>query len=79
MSERLSSPEQPGMTVQQETALRGICDRYEVGYDPSHYFVYPDDSAMMAGWAEGWVGGAEIQREHPTIYCGVSPEGQIHT
>ena len=58
----------------QEAKLRNLCDRYNVSFDPAHYMVYPATSSMMAGWAEGWVGGS-----NNTIYIGVSPEGDSHS
>ena len=78
MSEQLPQPESL-LTPQQASSLEAICLRYTVKYNPSDYFVYPADSTMMAGWAEGWVGGREIQAERPTLYVGVSPEGEVHT
>jgi hypothetical protein len=89
MSERLSEPDRPELTPAQDSALRNICGRYGVEYAREHYFVYPPDSVMMAGWAEGWVGGRrhanpqyaapEQPAGKPTIYVGVSPEGEVHS
>ncbi len=70
---------EPQLNEAQQTALQGICDRYGVGYNPTHYLVYPADAVMMPGWAEGWVGGADIQQEHRTIYVGCSPDGEINS
>jgi len=74
------------MTLEQEFALSKLCDRYSVPFDPKHYVVYSDESAIMPGWVEGWIGGQEHASADyggtalpTTIYCGVSPEGQIHT
>jgi len=56
------------MTNKQITALRDLCERYGVAFDPSAYtpqFDLPD------GWVAGWVG--------TSIYVGCSPEGNIHT
>ena len=74
--EQLGTPEQqqPRLTEAQETALQDICSRYRVEYDPNHYHPQFD---LPQGYFAGWVGGLEIQKEHPTIYCGVSPEGSI--
>jgi hypothetical protein len=66
--------QQPHLTEVQEAALQDICSRYKVAYDSSHYAPRFD---LPTGWFAGWVGGAEIQAEHPTIYCGVDPEGRI--
>jgi hypothetical protein len=77
------------MTRAQEVALQDLCQRYRVAYDPSHYFVHSPDDWMMAGYAEGWVGGMrhansayavpEEPRRSPTIYVGVSPAGDVHS
>jgi hypothetical protein len=79
MSEQLPTPEAPKFTEAQELALQRICERYKVNYSPDHYFRYPDDSFMMPGWCEGWVGGMELQQERRTLYIGVSPEGECHS
>lgn len=79
VSERFPSPELPRLNESQELALQGICERYGVSYDPDDYLVWPSDGSYMPGWAEGWVGGHQIQAEHSTLYIGVSPEGQIHS
>jgi len=71
--------EAPAPNEAQERALRAACERYRVEYRAEHYFVYPDDSSMCPGWAEGWLGGTEIQATDSTIYVGVSPEGDIHS
>jgi hypothetical protein len=71
--------EDNGMNMRQQAALFGICGRYNVPYDASHYLVHPWDAWMMPGFAEGWVGGHEIQATTPTIYCGVDPDGRIST
>jgi hypothetical protein len=70
------------MTNQQAQTLRTLCERYGVAYDPEHYTPAFD---LPTGWVNGWVGG----REHatlvlggsarPTIYVGVSPEGEAHS
>ena len=62
------------MNEAQRNALKNICERYRVTFKEEDYTVYPASSSMMAGWAEGWVGGMLN-----TIYVGVSPEGQIHS
>lgn len=68
------------MTDAQELALRRICDRYGCDFRSSDYLVYPADSIMMSGWAEGWVGGYDGVRKSPaTIYVGVSPEGDVNS
>lgn len=73
MSEQAPTPENC-LTEAQDAALRGICGRYNVGYDAEHYkptFDLPSD------WVAGFVGGIEIQREHPTLYIGCDPDGRI--
>ena len=62
------------MTQEQINTLQILCRSYGVAFDPSHYLVYPSDSSMMPGWAEGWVGGSP-----GTLYVGVSPEGASHS
>jgi hypothetical protein len=74
MSEQLSNPERPQMTEAQETALRGLCERYGVEYAAAHYhptFDLPPD------YVAGFIGGWEIQKEHPTLYVGCDGEGKI--
>lgn len=66
--------EENGLNLPQQAALRSLCERYGVGYDPEHYAVNPDDAWMMPGWAEGWIGGVQT-----TIYVGVSPEGEVNS
>lgn len=63
------------MTPQQEATLRRLCASYCVPFDPAHYRVYPADSWMMPGWAEGWIGGPNWAR----IYVGVSPTGEANS
>lgn len=60
----------------QQAALRGLCRRYNVAFVAEHYrpqFDLPDD------WVAGFIGGWAIQKEHPTLYVGCSPEGEIHS
>lgn len=87
MSERL--PERLPLTEAQAATLRNLCDRYGVEYLPEHYVVHAPDSTLMPGWAEGWVGGPhhanpqyaepEWPPGKPTVYVGVSPEGEAHS
>jgi hypothetical protein len=51
-------------------ALRRLCGRYGVEFDPDHYHPAFD---LPPGWIAGWVGGAERR----LIYVGVSPTGEI--
>lgn len=73
------------MTVKQRDKLWAVCGGYNVPFREDDYFVYSPESTMMAGWAEGWVGGRNHATgdrggtEKPTIYVGVSPEGDSHT
>jgi hypothetical protein len=62
------------LTLLQEASLSAICERYHVEYHPLHYRPSFD---LPEGYVAGWVGGVEIQAEHPTIYVGCSPEGII--
>lgn len=73
--------EDNGMTMAQQAKLYLLCQRYEVEYDPQHYYVYPKGQPWMDGWAEGWVGGIDHMKgtEHPTIYVGVDPLGRSHS
>lgn len=64
------------LTFLQDVALSAICERYLVRYDPSHYVNRPIDG-LPDGYVSGWVGGWDIQKTHPTIYVGCSPEGHI--
>ena len=52
------------LTAAQDEALRGICERYYVAYDPNHYQPTFD---LPQGYLAGWVGGRDIQATHPTI------------
>jgi hypothetical protein len=79
MSERLADQERLKPNEAQEAKLRQLCDGFRVEYASYHYHVYPDDSWMMPGWCEGWIGGHDLQAERPTIYVGVSPEGEAHS
>lgn len=73
------------MTDAQRARLQDLCERYGVPFNEGDYLVYSANSSMMAGWAEGWVGGnahATAERggtEKPTLYVGVSPEGESHS
>jgi hypothetical protein len=76
LKERLDY-EDNGMNMRQQAALFNLCGRYNVQYDASHYLVHPWDAWVMPGFAEGFVGGYDIQETHPTIYVGCDPEGRI--
>lgn len=67
-------PHEPKLNEAQESKLRDLCKRYNVAFDASHYVVFSQYASMMAGWAEGWIGG-----EPGTLYVGVSPEGESHS
>lgn len=74
------------MNEAQRKALQDICQRYGVEFREEDYLVFPPTSSMMAGWAEGWVGGEAHARHRAghilpstTIYVGVSPEGEVHS
>ena len=54
----------------QEQALRDLCARYNVGYDPDHYKPAFD---LPKGWVAGWVGGPDVRK----LYVGCDPEGRI--
>ena len=83
--ERESLPE-THLTEAQETALRGLCERYGVDYAAEHY---GPDTDLPDGWVSGWIGGphhanpAYIQPAEPagkpTVYVGCSPEGEVHS
>lgn len=62
------------LTEAQEKSLRAICDRYTVEYNEDHYHHTFD---LPEGYVAGFVGGAEIQAEHPTIYVGAAPDGRL--
>lgn len=60
----------------QRNALSALCSRYGVEFKESDYFTYSADSSLMAGWAEGWIGGNEGRK----LYVGCDPKtGQIHS
>jgi hypothetical protein len=62
------------MTREQAAALTALCGRYNVPFRESDYRRQSD---LPAGYVAGWVGGWEIQQDHPTIYAGCSPEGVV--
>jgi hypothetical protein len=62
------------MNHAQEAKLRLLCHRYGVEFNADHYIVFGPASSMMAGWAEGWIGG-----KPGTLYVGVSPAGDSHS
>lgn len=77
--------EHEGITNAQELALRRLCERYGVVYDPTHYELRPFD--LPAGYVCGWVGGPHHRNPRyatpvepagkPTIYVGVSAQGEV--
>lgn len=62
------------MNEAQTKALRDLCERYNVPFNPEHY---RPDFSLPSDWVAGWVGGFAVQSEHPTIYVGCDPEGRI--
>lgn len=76
MSEQPPKSDHP-LTLLQETALYAICARYNVEYNPDHYHPTGILDGLPEGYYAGWVGGWQIQKTHPTLYIGVSPEGRI--
>ena len=71
------------MNLLQLLKLWRMCGDYEVEFKESDYFVIPQSSSMMKGYAEGWVGGVCYDGDTPgterTIYVGVAPDGSSHT
>lgn len=63
------------LTVAQRDKLQVLCDRFHVRFDPTHYRVFPNDSFMYAGFAEGRIGGPDCD----TIFIGVEPNGDSHS
>lgn len=68
----LSTPED-GLTPPQRATLENLCGRYGVEFNASDYLPAWD---LPDGYVAGWIGGLAIQAEHPTIYVGVSAEGE---
>ena len=66
----------PSMTQAQHDALRNLCHRYHVAFDEADYSPQFD---LPAGYFAGWVGGIRGHQgpNGPTIYVGVSPEGEV--
>lgn len=67
------------LTPKQEERLRQLCESYGVKFDPAHYWPAFD---LPPGWVNGWVGGYVEHgqgSEHPTLFVGVSPEGESHS
>jgi hypothetical protein len=56
------------MTAAQDTALRALCERYGVPYDPVEFRPVFD---LPSGWLGGWVG--------TSIYVGIDPEGNVNS
>ncbi len=89
MGEQVPVPERPRMNDAQRAALQNLCTNFSVEFDEADYYVYADNSWMMPGWCEGWLGGQrhanpqygtpEEPRGKPTIYVGCSPEGECHS
>jgi len=74
---RVSDSAHAGITNAQEEALRRLCERYGVEYDPRHYELRPFD--LPEGYVCGWVGGPDHSgwpARKRTIYVGVSPQGE---
>ena len=64
----------PRMTIAQRDALRRKCADYSVPFQEDHYHPTFD---LPQGYVAGWVGGFDGQATKPTIYVGVSSEGEI--
>ena len=65
-----------GMNDIQRKALSSLCSQYGVEFRETDYFVYPETSSMMAGWAEGWIGGNYGRK----LYVSCDPKtGRIHS
>lgn len=62
------------MTDAQLEKLEWLCGRWGRGFNPAHYRIHPEGSSSMAGWVEGWIGGAE-----GTLYVAVAPDGSSHS
>jgi hypothetical protein len=72
----------PRMTLAQRNRLWDLCAGYNVPFREDDYYRYPDDSSMMPGWVQGWVGGRDDGSGitgRRTIEVGVSPEGESHS
>lgn len=66
-----SSPAVPAIpqifsSIEQMGALRDLCARYKVAFDPANFHVRSD---LPPGYVAGWIGDR--------IYVGCSPEGDI--
>jgi hypothetical protein len=66
------------MTNAQRDRLWTMCGNYGVNFNENDYYI---DAAT--GWVEGWIGGrnhaAGYGDQKPTIFTGVSMEGESHT
>lgn len=69
------------LTEKQESALRNICERYHVDFNPEHY---PPGWDLPPGYVNGWVGGithstkfSSVTGDKVTIFIGCSPDGEI--
>jgi len=57
------------LTDAQRAKINALCDRYRTT-DVRALIRYADNSSMMPGWAECWIGD---------IYFGISPNGEAHS
>jgi hypothetical protein len=66
------------MNLKQEKALRNLCRRYRVPFNPGDYHPQFD---LPEGYVAGWIGGMNHSVTYgtgkPTLYVGCSPEGEI--
>lgn len=76
--------EEQGLSMAQWVALKSLCSRYDVEFDPEHYKPAYD---LPDGYVSGWVGGQRHANPQyakpdepagkPTLYVGVSLEGEV--
>lgn len=70
------------MTEAQRKALTRLCERYGVPFREADYWPTFD---LPSGYVAGWIGGpdgrpgdaANTRENGPTLYVGVSAEGQV--
>jgi hypothetical protein len=66
------------ITDAQEAALRVLCTRYHVTFEPSDYTPQFDlPAGYVGGWVGGWKDHGSSSTSQRTIYVGVDRDGRV--